>query len=142
MGKTIGAAALVLAAAAASPPAQAAAWEVVRGDEAARLSIDPKSVRRRGDEARFTYLVDFRRPQGDVKTAIYRSLVVKAAIRCKPRTIALYESEGYSGNAAKGVMVGISKASDQESRFQKIEAGTSDEDLWRRLCEKPAAKKQ
>ena len=129
--------AVVLVFALAAMPAQAQ-WEELRRNDQVRLSIDPKSIRTRGDEISFRYLVDFREQQGDYKTALYRSLATKAAIRCKARTIATRESEGYGGNEAKGPVTGILKPTKQESGFKKLEDGTSDEDLWKRVCEKKA----
>ena len=119
-------------------PAEAQ-WEELRRNDQVRLSIDPKSIRTRGDEVTFRYLVDFREQQGDYKTALYRSLATKAAIRCKARTIATRESEGYGGNEAKGPVTGVLKPTKQESGFKKLEEGSSDEDLWKRVCEKKAA---
>ena len=126
----------------AALPAQAQ-WEELRRNDQVRLSIDTKSIRARGDEVSFRYLVDFREQQGDYKTAVYRSLATKATIRCKARSIATRESEGYGGNEAKGPVTGVLKPTKQEAGFKKLEAGTSDEDLWKRVCEKkaPAAKK-
>jgi len=120
----------------------AGAWEELRRNDAVRLSIDPKSIRVRAADVSFRYLVDFREPQGDYKTAVYRSLANKAAIRCKARTIAMRETEAYAGNEAKGPLVGVMKPPPHEARFHKIELGTSDEDLWKRVCPpaKPAAK--
>ena len=66
----------------AALPVQAQQWEELRRDEKVRLSIDSKSIRTRGGETSFRYLVDYRETQGDVKTAIYRSLATRAAIRC------------------------------------------------------------
>ena len=123
----------------AALPVQAQQWEELRRDEKVRLSIDSKSIRTRGGETSFRYLVDYRETQGDVKTAIYRSLATRAAIRCKARTIAVLESEGYSGNEAKGPLVGILTPTKAEGAHKKIEDGTSDEDLFKRVCEKKAA---
>ena len=120
-------------------PAQAQQWEELRRNDQVRLSIDPKSIKAKGDQTSFRYLVDFRETQGDVKTAIYRSLATKASIRCKARTIATWESEGYSGNEAKGPLVGVLQPTKAEEGFKRIEAGTSDEDLYKRVCEKKAA---
>lgn len=124
-------------------PAQAQQWEELRRNDQVRLAIDPKSIRARGDEVSFRYLVDFRETQGDYKTALYRSLATKAAIRCKARTIATRSSEGYGGNEAKGPLTGVITPTKQESGFKKVEAGTSDEDLWTRVCgnKAPAPKK-
>ena len=130
----------VLAALAAAALPAVAALEVLRGDDNRRLAIDPATIKRKGDQVTFQYVVDFRNMQGDYKTATYRSLVVKAAMRCKARTVSLRGSEGYTGSEGKGVLVGIAQPSDQEARFNKIEPGTSDEDLWNRLC-RPATKK-
>ena len=131
--------ALLLVTSFAVIPAQAQQWEELRRNDQVRLSIDPKSIRSRGDEVSFRYLVDFRETQGDYKTAVYRSLATRAAIRCKPRTMATRESEGFAGNEAKGPVSGVLKPTKAESGFKKIEAGTSDEDLWKRVCEKKAA---
>jgi hypothetical protein len=128
----------------AAIPAYAQQWEELRRNEQVRLSIDPKSIRARGDEVSFRYLVDYRETQGDYKTALYRSLATRATIRCKARAIATRQSEGYGGNEAKGPVTGVLKPTKQESGFKKLEQGTSDEDLWKRVCEKkaaPAAKK-
>jgi hypothetical protein len=116
------------------------AWEELRRNDSVRLSIDPKSIKARGDRVAFRYLIDYRETQGDYKTSIYRSLASRAAIRCKARTIATYETEGYAGNGAEGPMIGVMK--DDNAPFKKVEAGTSDEDLWKRLCRKPAAGKK
>lgn len=131
--------ALATALAALALPA-AAALEELRRDDSRRLALDTASIQRSAGEVRFRYVVDFRHVQGDYKTATYRSLVVKAAIRCKARTLALRGSEGYTGSEGKGVLVGIAEPTDEEARFQKIEPGTSDEDLWKRLC-RPRGKK-
>lgn len=125
--------------AACALPVHAQQWEELRRNDEVRLSIDPKSIRTRADVVSFRYLVDYREPQGDYKTAVYRSLATKAAIRCKPRTIAVRESEGYAGNEAKGPVVGIIRPTKKEAGFRKVELGTSDEDLLKRVCERPAA---
>ena len=120
----------------------AAAWEELRRNDSQRLAVDPASIKKRGDEVTFRYLVDFRQKQGDFKTAEYRSLTVRAAIRCKPKTIALRETEVFAGPEAKGASVGMMKPTRDEARFNKIEQGTSDEELFTRVCAppKPAAK--
>jgi hypothetical protein len=123
-------------------PALAQQWEELRRNDQVRLSIDAKSIRAKGDEVSFRYLVDFKDTQGDVKTSVYRSLATQAAVRCKARTIAARGTEGYGGNEAKGPMVGILQPTKADMGFKKIEEGTSDEDLWKRVCEKkPAPKK-
>jgi surface-adhesin protein E len=140
MGRGTGLMLLVAFGAMALPGA--AAWEELRRNDSQRLAIDPASIKKRGDEVSFKYLVDFRQKQGDFKTVEYRSLTVRAAIRCKPKTIALRETEVYLGQEAKGPSGGLMKAKRDESRFNKIEQGTSDEELYTRVCAppKPAAK--
>ena len=80
-------AALSLALLVVAGPASGA-WEELRRNDQVRLSIDPQSIKRKGDTVSFRYLVDFRQPQGDYKTVVYRSLATKAHVRCKARMIA------------------------------------------------------
>jgi len=111
-------------------------WEELRRSDSQRLSIDPASIKRQGGATKFRYLVDFREKQGDFKTVEYRSLTVAAAINCKARTIALDETVVYPGEEAKGPSAGVMKP--ERSTFNPIEAGTSDEDLFNRVCKPPA----
>jgi len=122
----------------ASAPAFGA-WEELRRNDQVRLSIDPQTIKRKGDTVSFRYLVDFRQPQGDYKTTIYRSLATKAHIRCKARTMLTEQSEAYPGNEAKGPTLGVLRPVKADARFKKLEAGSSDEDLYKRVCEQPAA---
>jgi len=115
------------------------AWEELRRNDQVRLSIDPKSIKRKGDTVSFVYLVDHRQPQGDYKTVVYRSLATKAHIRCKARTMVTEESEAYPGNEAKGPSLGVIKATGKDAEFKKLEAGSSDEDLHKRVCAAAAA---
>lgn len=115
------------------------AWEELRRNDEVRLSIDPKSIKRSGDTVTFRYLVDFRHPQGDYKTVIYRSLATKARIRCKARTIVTGEAEAYPGNEAQGGVLGVIKPRGADAEFKKLEAGSSDEDLHKRVCATAAA---
>jgi hypothetical protein len=113
----------------------AATWEELRRNDQFRLSIDPRSIKREGSAVAFRYLIDFRQPQGDYKTAVYRSLVTKAHIRCGARTIVTVEAEAFPGVEAKGPPLGVIKPGKGEDVFKKLEAGTSDEDLYKRVCE-------
>jgi hypothetical protein len=115
------------------------AWEELRRNDDVRLSIDPKSIKRKGDTVSFRYLVDFRIQQGDFKTVTFRSLVTKARIRCKARMIVTGESEAYPGNEAKGPSLGVMKPAKGDDVFKKLEAGSSDEDLYQRVCSPAAA---
>jgi len=131
---------LALIAAFAVLPAQAA-WEELRRNDQGRLSIDPKSIKRKGDTVSFTYLIDFRQTQGDYKSVEYRSLVTKAHIRCKARMMVTDESEPFPGNEAKGVALGVMKPRGKDTEFKKLDPGSSDEDLHKRVCQSPAAAK-
>ena len=137
--KNLARVALMAAAVAVALPASAA-WEELRRDDSRRLSIDANSIKRKGNEVSFRYLVDFREKQGDFKTAEYRSLTVAARIDCKGRTIEMGETEVFSGNEAKGPAVGVMKAEGADAKMKPIEAATSDEELYARVC-KPASAK-
>jgi hypothetical protein len=130
---------LALAAVFAAPGGWAAQWSALRNDAGAKLSVDAKSVKRRGDQVTLDYMVDYAKPQGDFLTQVrYLSVVTKATIRCKPRTLSLGMSELYSGRGATGVVLATAYPKPAESRFTAVEAGTSDEDLWRHACERKA----
>jgi hypothetical protein len=116
------------------------AWEELRRNDQVRLAIDPATIKRKGDTVSFRYVVDFRQPQGDHKTGVvYRSLATKAHIRCKARTIVSDETEAFPGNEAKGPSLGVLKPAKGEEVFKKLEPGTSDEDLHKRVCAAAAA---
>lgn len=114
-------------------------WELLRANDEQRLSIDAKSVKARDGETNFKYLVDFRQFQGEVGGK-YRSIVVGAALRCKDRRIAMRSFELYSAATGEGVLLASPKPSKEEGTFQSIKKGSSDEDLYKRLCVKGAAK--
>jgi hypothetical protein len=116
------------------------AWEELRRNNDVRLLIDPQSIKTDGDAVTFRYLVDFREAQTDNKATFFRSLVNHAAVRCKERTIAVRGSEGYAGNTGRGTLLGATTPTAAEAAFKGLEKGTSDEDLWKRVCTKPAAK--
>ena len=116
------------------------AWEELRRNDNVRLLIDPQSIKADGDAVTFRYLVDFREAQTDNKATFFRSLVTSAAIRCKERTIAMRGAEGYAGNTAKGTLLGATSPTAAEAAFKSLEKGSSDEDLWKRVCTKPDAK--
>jgi hypothetical protein len=130
--------ALALALLVASAPAFGA-WEELRRNDKVRLSIDPASIKSKGGEVSFRYLVDFREMQGDVKTAMFRSLVTRAVVRCQARTISARGTEGFAGNEGQGPSVGVLEAAPADKKFKKLEKDSSDEDLWKRVCAKPAA---
>ena len=118
-----------------------ARWELLRASPDARLSIDPKTLKSRGNESTFKYLVDYRKTQGEVGGQ-YRSIVVGAKLQCKERRIALETYEIYSGSTGTGVLLAQPAPKAEEKKFQPIEKGSSDEELYQRVCAKgaPAAK--
>lgn len=121
----------------AGPPA----WEELRRNDEQRLAINPASIKQKADVTHFDYLVDFRRTQGDSPVALYRSAVVSAAIRCKSSTISVVSTEVFPGNEAKGVSLGVKTSTAEESKFTAIEKGSSDVELYDRVCKgKPAPK--
>ena len=135
---------LVAAAIAAGLPASAA-WQELRRNDKQRLLIDDTSIKTKEGVTTFMYMVDFRETQGEGPIAMYRSVQVMAAIRCKDNTISLRESEVFPGNSAKGVSLGIKQATAEEARFVPIEKGSSDVELYDRVCKagakpKPAKK--
>jgi hypothetical protein len=130
---------LLAACAVVAMPALAASWEELRRNDEQRLAIDPASVKKAGDEVSFTYLVDFRKLQGDYMGQ-YRSATVKAKVRCKPKTMALVETEAWSEAQAQGVSLVTLKPTPEEASFRKVEARTSDEDLYNRVCAAPKKK--
>ena len=116
------------------------AWEELRRNQDIRLLIDPASIKADGDATAFRYLVDFREAQTDNKATFFRSIITNAAVRCKERTIAVRGFEGYAGNTGKGTLLGARTSTAEQSAFKALEKGSSDEDLWTRVCTKPAAK--
>lgn len=125
----------VLAACVTTAGLAATKWTQIRDNAAAKLFLDESSVRRKGQEVRFQYLLDFARPQGGARIQLtYRSIATEAILRCQARTISLQESELYAGPAGTGTVLATTKPTPREARFQPIEKGSSDEDLWRHLC--------
>jgi hypothetical protein len=110
-----------------------AEWELLRGNEDLRLSIDPQSVKSRDDDKAFQYLVDFRKPQGE-PTGQYRSIIVGASLRCKDKAISLSSYQIFQGEGGKGVMLAMPEPSKEERGFRPIEKGSSDEELYQRVC--------
>lgn len=120
-------------------PAMAADWQVIRANEQARLSIDRGSVKRTGDEVAFRFLIDLRKGEGANRASPgHRSIVTSARVRCKARTIAILDSEGFLGNGGQGVAISRSPPRRGEPAFVNLEEGTSDEDLWRHFCDPKA----
>jgi len=115
-------------------------WSELRKDGAAKLSVDPASIKRRGDQVSLNYLVDYAKPQGDsLRQVRYRSVVTAVTLRCKARTMLFGASELYTGPGGTGVVIATAEPAANERVFTAIEKGSSDEDLWRHACEKKPA---
>ena len=131
----------VLAALLAAVPAQGA-WEVLRRNDAVSLAIDPASIKRAGDTVSFLYMIDYAKVETDFKAGIaYKSMVIRAQARCATRSVALGNTDVYSENGAKGTNLGTMFPDRVEASFRRVEPGTSDEDLLKRVCPAAAPKK-
>ena len=110
-----------------------AAWEVLRGNNELRLSIDPKSIKAKDDDTAFSYMVDFRKPQGE-PMGQYRSIVVGASLRCKDKAISLTSYQIFQAAGGNGVLMAMPEPSKEERGFRPVEKGSSDEELYQRVC--------
>ena len=117
-------------------PCAAASWKSIRKDANAQLSVDTQSINRKGDDASIHYMVDFRSGQAvaGVRNP-FRSIVVNAKVSCANRTIALLGTDGYAQYGARGTIVARTAPNPAEAGPQPLEPGTSDEDVWRYVCE-------
>lgn len=127
--------ALIAVLALAALPAAAQEWKQLRRDSNAMLSVDMQSIKRKGAEAQVDYMVDFRAGQGGGPgEAPIRSIIVRAQLDCKNRTIALLHTDAYAQYGGKGII--IAKTSPATgAKQQPLEGGSSDEEVWRHVCE-------
>lgn len=124
----------------AAPMAHAAQWAPLRNSDSVALLVDAASVKRRGDQVRLSYLIDYARPQVDsLRQLRYRSSVTAVAVRCKARTMSLGPTELYAGPKATGTLIATAQPTPREQVYAAIEKGTSDEEVWRHACEAKAA---
>ena len=115
-------------------------WNELRKDGSAKLSVDPASIQRRGDQVSLNDLVDYAKPQADnLRQLRYRSVVTAVTLRCKARTMLFGASELYTGPGGTGVVIATAEPAPKERVFTAIEKGSSDEDLWRHACERKPA---
>ena len=127
---------LVLAGCLLAASAGAAQWKQLAKSPVGELSMDLESVKRNNGEASFDYRVDYPKPQqelGSKKT--YRSTVTRAIVRCLSRTIAIGPTVAYAGARGTGHPIGRYPPSAEEARFQPVQPGSSDENLWRQICQ-------
>jgi hypothetical protein len=131
----------MLVAALACSQALAAEWKQIAKGGGAELWIDNASVKRTERETFFEYRIDYARVQKELTSgAPYRSTVTKAAVRCAARTISIGPTVAYGASKGAGKVVGTYPPTPEEARFQPVERGSSDENLWRHVCQPtPAA---
>ncbi len=116
-------------------PALAQQWQQVRRDANVMLSVDLETIRTEGDETSFNYLVDFRQAQGGAKEKHYRSIIVRSKLRCKDKQISLLHTDAFEQWRGGGIIVGKTQNSKEEAAFHPLEKDSSDEDVWRYVCE-------
>jgi hypothetical protein len=132
--------ALLLALSLALALPAAADWKLIRGNDKARLSIDEKSIERKGDETAFRFLIDLREAEGDIRQGPqHRSVVTQARVRCKDRTIAMGDQEAFVQNGGNGIPIGRRTPQGAEAGFRPLEKQSSDEDLWGYVCDAKSA---
>jgi hypothetical protein len=134
--KTTVLAAIAVAALAIATDADAAKWKQLAKNKSAELWIDQASIKRNDGDTAFDYRIDYAKPQKDRVTGTpYRSSVMNATVRCQARTMSQGPSTAYAGKRGKGKVVGRYLPLAEEARFQPVEAGSSDENLWRHICD-------
>lgn len=116
-------------------PALAQQWQQVRRDPTVMLSVDLESIKTQGAETAVNYLVDFRQAQGAANEKHYRSIVVRAKLRCKDKQISLVHTDAFAQWRGSGIVVAKTQNSKEEAAFHPLEKDTSDEDVWRYVCE-------
>ena len=126
----------VLAIAFAPSCALAAQWKEIAKGPGVRLSVDEASIKRNEGQVLFEYRIDYAKPERELGSgAPYRSTVTRAMVRCAARTISIGPTTAYAGPNATGKVVGKYPPSTEEARFQPFERGSSDENLWRHICQ-------
>ncbi len=116
-------------------PALAQQWQQVRRDAAVMLSVDLESIKTKNGETAVNYLVDFRQAQGMAYEKHYRSIVVRARLRCQDKQISLLHTDAFAQWRGEGIIVAKTQNSQEESAFHPLEKDSSDEDVWRFVCE-------
>ena len=127
---------VALAACLFAASAGAVQWKQLAKSPVGELSMDLDSVKRNNGEASFDYRVDYPKPQQEVGSKkTYRSTVTRAIVRCVSRTIAIGPTVAYAGARGTGDPIGRYPPSPEEARFQPVQRGSSDENLWRQICQ-------
>jgi hypothetical protein len=133
----------VLAGCALAAVAMGAQWKQLAKGPAGELWVDVASIKRDNGEAAFDYRIDYPAPQREVGSQnFYRSTVTRALVRCSARALAMGPTIAYAGARATGKVIGRYPPSPEEARFQPVELGSSDENLWRHVCKLAEVKPQ
>jgi hypothetical protein len=116
--------------------AGAAQWKQLAKGPVGELWIDVASIKRTNGEAMFDYRIDFPKPQQEVDSKnLYRSTVTRAIVRCPTRAISIGPTTAFAGPRATGKTIGQYPPSPEDARFQPVEPNSSDENLWRHVCQ-------
>jgi hypothetical protein len=116
--------------------AGAAQWKQLAKSPVGELWVDVSSIKRNNGDASFDYRVDYPGPQQEVGSKnMYRSTVTRAIVRCNTRSLAIGPTVAYAGARATGNVVSRHPPSPEEARLQPVEPNSSDENLWRYVCQ-------
>ena len=116
-------------------PCEAAQWKLVQKGSVGELWIDNASIKRTNGDVAFDYRIDYPRPQQEVGSkTTYQSTVTKVIVRCGERKMSIGPTLAYASKGASGKMVGMHPPMLEETRFQPVEPGSSDESLWHQVC--------
>jgi hypothetical protein len=116
--------------------ALAAQWKQIAKGPGVQLSVDEASIKRNEGQVLFEYRIDYAKPERELGSgAPYRSTVTRAMVRCATRTISIGPTTAYAGSNATGKVVGKYPPTPDDARFQPVERGSSDENLWRHVCQ-------
>ena len=121
--------------AAVALPALAQQWKQVRRDDTVMLSVDIDSIKTENGVTSANYLVDFRRAQEAPMEKHYRSIVVRTRIKCPEKEISVVHTDAYERWGGGGIIVAKTQDSKEDAAFHPLEKDTSDEDVWRYVCE-------
>lgn len=116
-------------------PAQAFDLQQVRRDQNALLWVDVDSINTKAEETYATYVVDLRQSIEAPNKEHYRSMSVRVKIRCKDKQISTQHTDGYTQWRATGFIVAKTRDTPEEMAWHPLEKDTSDEDVWKYVCE-------
>jgi hypothetical protein len=113
-----------------------AQWKQLAKSPVGELWIDTGSLKRNDGDTAFDYRIEYPAPQQEVGSKnLYRSTVTRAIVRCAMRTLATGPTTAYAGARGTGKVIGRYPPSPEEARFQPVDPRSSDENLWRYVCQ-------